>query len=71
MADVGGNNAEEIGSGCPSGIMLGATSTEKVGFYGVTPVAQQSTAATCDSSSSAITLLNALKTACDNIGFTA
>jgi len=70
MASVGGNNAEEIGTGCPGGIMLGATSSEKVGFYGTTPVAQQATATAADSSSSAITLLNALKTACDNIGIT-
>ena len=71
MADVGGNNAEQIGTGCPGGIMLGATSSEKVGFFGATPVAQQSTAPTATDLTTAETLANALKTALDNLGITA
>jgi len=71
MASVGGNNAEQIGTGCPGGIMLGATATEKVGFYGASPVAQQATAATATDATTSYALANALKLALDNLGITA
>lgn len=34
-----------IGDNRPDGMVIGASSTEKVGFYGVTPVAQHATIA--------------------------
>jgi hypothetical protein len=32
---VGGNLIERLGSGCPEGVTVGATSTELVGMHGV------------------------------------
>lgn len=46
-------------------------SDSKIGFYGTTPVAQQSTAATATDAATVITLANALKTALDSLGITA
>lgn len=31
---------EYLGNGCPDGSSFGRTTTEKISFYGVTPVAQ-------------------------------
>lgn len=46
-------------------------SGDKIGFYATTPVVQQSTAATATDLATALTLVNALKTASDNLGLTA
>lgn len=34
--------AYEVGDGRPDGTVMGQDSSEKIGFYGTTPVAQQS-----------------------------
>jgi hypothetical protein len=60
-----------IGDNRPDGVCIGVSSSEKVAVYGSTPVAQQSTAATATDLSTALTLVNALKTALDNFGLTA
>lgn len=36
---------EQVGYGAPGGTMLGSSATEKVGFWGVTPVVQPAGAA--------------------------
>lgn len=53
-------NTEVLGDGRPDGSTFGRTTTEKISFYGVTPVAQRSAAAQATSlvgtaSSTAIT----------------
>jgi hypothetical protein len=53
------------------GNYIGVSATDKIGLYGTTPVVQQSTAASATDLATAITLVNALKDACDNIGLTA
>ena len=60
-----------IGDNRPDGVCIGVSSSEKVAVYGATPVAQQSTAATATDLATALTLVNALKTALDNFGLTA
>jgi hypothetical protein len=62
---------EYIGKDAPDGACVGIAATSKVGLYGTTPVVQQSTAASATDLATAITLVNALKDACDNIGLTA
>jgi hypothetical protein len=59
-----------LGDNRPDGTCIGKSSTEKVSFYGETPVVQQTTAATATDLATALTLVNALKTALDNIGIT-
>ena len=54
----------------PDGKCLCAAGS-KTSIYGATPVAQQSTAATATDLATALTLVNALKTAVDNFGLTA
>lgn len=46
-------------------------SDSKIGFYGTTPVVQQSTASTATDAATVITLANALKVALDAYGLTA
>jgi hypothetical protein len=46
-------------------------SGDKLGFYGTTPAAQQSTAATATDLATALTLVNAIKTALDTLGLMA
>ena len=60
-----------IGDNRPDGVCIGVSSSEKVAGYVSTPVAQQSTAATATDLATALTLVNALKTALDNFGLTA
>lgn len=45
MALPSATDAEVIGTGSSGGILLGETSSEKVGFFGTTPVVQPSGAA--------------------------
>lgn len=63
--------AEPIGTNPPDGMVIGASATEKVAFYGGTPVVQQSTAATATDAATTLTLANALKVALDNLAITA
>lgn len=60
-----------LGTGQPDGDCFGASSTEKISFYGSTPVVQQTTSTTATDAATAITAVNALKTALDNLGLTA
>jgi hypothetical protein len=46
-------------------------SGDKLGFYGTTPAVQQSTAATATDLATALTLVNAIKTALDSLGLIA
>lgn len=62
---------EYLGINKDDGCCIGLSSTEKVGFYGTTPVAQQSTAATATDAATVIVLANALKVALDALGITA
>jgi hypothetical protein len=38
---IGGEGIEQIGEGCPDGLTIGGSATEKVSLYGVAPVVQQ------------------------------
>lgn len=46
-------------------------SDSKIGFFGTTPAAQQTTSTTATDAATAITAVNALKTALDALGLTA
>lgn len=63
---------QELGDGRPDGTRLGKTATEKVGFFGATPVVQQTvTALTTTSStvaSSVSVAVTELQTALNNLG---
>lgn len=54
----------------PDGNYIGK-SGDKLGFFGTTPAAQQTTSTTATDAATAITAVNALKTALDNLGLTA
>jgi hypothetical protein len=62
---------EYIGKDAPDGACVGIAATSKVGFYGATPVVQQSSAASATDLATAITLVNALKDAVENLGLAA
>lgn len=64
-------SVEYIGHNGPDGCCIGLSATEKVAFYGTTPVVQQSTAATATDAATVIVLANALKVATDALGLTA
>ena len=64
MASPRASDIEVIGSGMSGGTTLGASATEKVSFFGVTPVVQQSvtapsTTATTATNEAAIVSINA------------
>jgi hypothetical protein len=61
---------EVIGDGRPDGTIICRTTTEKVAFFGATPVVQQVTAATATDATTAYALANALKLAMTNLGLT-
>jgi hypothetical protein len=65
---------EQAGANNPDGIKIGRAATSKVGFYGATPVVQQ-TAATAfaagDSTNTMGAAINAINTALKNIGIAA
>jgi len=56
-----------LGDGRPDGVTVGASATELVSFYGVTPVAQQ-TAPAAATSAVTTTDFNLMRTALINIG---
>jgi UDP-N-acetyl-D-mannosaminuronic acid transferase (WecB/TagA/CpsF family) len=70
-------NYDYIGSGCPDGAIFGSASTEKIGFFGATPVVRQTapaavgtTAATMTSTAAGYTTTtqaNALVTAVNSL----
>jgi hypothetical protein len=78
--------AEQVTYNCPDGATMGRATTEKISFYGVTPVVQASavTAVTTTASTTTtpygytstqadaiVTAVNAIITALKNIGVTA
>jgi len=58
MADV-----EYIGSNKPDGACFGLSASEKIAFYGTTPVVQQSSAAAGTDAATTQALANAIRTA--------
>lgn len=54
-----------------TGLVIGASATEKVGFFGATPVVQQATVAAATDATTVITTANACRTALRNIGIMA
>jgi hypothetical protein len=78
--------AEQVTYNCPDGATMGKSTTEKISFYGVTPVVQASavTAVTTTASTTTtpygytstqadaiVTAVNAIITALKNVGITA
>ena len=61
---------ENVDYGSPDGALFGRTSTDKIGFYGVTPLAQVSLtqAATTKTSTQLRAELTALQNALHNLG---
>lgn len=62
---------ENVTLNAPDGARIGNTSTEKVAFFGATPVAQQASAAAGTDAATTQTLANALRTALLNLGIIA
>jgi len=63
--------AYQVGNGGPDGIMVGPSATEKVGFYGTTPVDQPATIADATDAATAITKCNAVIAALKELGLIA
>ena len=63
---------EVIGKNLPDGATFGSSVTKKISFFGVTPVVQQTgTILATGSLAGAVTALNLIKVALDNLGLTA
>lgn len=62
---------QQVTVGQTDGAKIGASATEKIGFYGVAPVVQQTTATSATDLATATAAINAIKTALDNLGLTA
>lgn len=61
--------ADYVGNGNPDGTYIGSSSSEKIGFYGTTPVAQAAAIATTGSTVTSLkTTLNSVLTALRNLG---
>ncbi len=54
-----------------TGLVIAASATEKVGFFGATPVVQQTTVAAATDATTVITTANACRTALRNLGLMA
>lgn len=62
---------EYLGSNGPDGVCVGLSSTEKVAFYGTTPIAQATVAATTTTTATTTALqadIDAIRTALQNLG---
>lgn len=53
-----------------TGTIIGTATTQKLGFYNTTPVVQQTGAATATDAATAITAVNTIRTALNNLGLT-
>jgi len=62
---------EQLSYGAPDGCMIGKSATEKVGFFGATPVVQQATVAAATDATTVIVTANACRTALRNLGLMA
>ena len=66
--------AYEVGDGRPDGVNMGQSATEKIGFYGATPIVQATVAATTTTTATTTALqtdVDALRTALKNLGLIA
>ena len=62
---------EQVTYNGPAGAQIGSSATEKVGFFGATPVVQQATVAGATDATTVITTANACRTALRNLGLMA
>lgn len=62
---------EQLSYNSPAGCQIGKSATEKVGFFGATPVVQQATVAAATDATTVITTANACRTALRNLGLMA
>lgn len=61
----------QLSDGNDAGQILGQSATDKVGFFGTTPVVQPSNIADATDAATAITQLNLVITALENLGLLA
>jgi hypothetical protein len=61
---------EQVTYNSPSGAQVGQSATEKIGFFGATPVVKQVGAAVPTDLATAITAITALRLALNNLGLT-
>jgi hypothetical protein len=61
---------QQITTGQPDGAKIGAAATDKLGFYGATPVVQQTTNVAATDLATATVAIAAIKTALTNLGLT-
>jgi hypothetical protein len=61
----------QLSDGRPDGAMVGQSASDKVGFFGTTPVAQQANVADATDAATAITKLNAVIAALEAYGLLA
>ena len=74
MATAKGTDVEYLGSNASGGMMIGSASTEKVGFFGTTPVVRPSITAVATATATTTlneTKINRLYTALRSIGIIA
>lgn len=60
-----------LGDNNPDGVVMGTGTSEKIGFYGVTPIVQASVAATTTTTATTTALqtdIDAIRTALQNLG---
>lgn len=62
---------EQLSYNSPDGCQIGKTATDKVGFFGATPVVRQASAAAGTDAATTQALANALRTALLNLGLIA
>lgn len=60
-----------VGDGRPDGVLIGSQSSAKIGFFGATPVVQQSKIADATDAATAITQCNAIIDVLEAFGLTA
>lgn len=62
---------ERLDYGSSDGCQIGGAATDKIGFFGATPVVQQTTVAVATDAATVITTANACRTALRNLGLMA
>lgn len=62
---------QQISGGGPDGVKVGQSATDKVGFYGATPVVQPAGIADATDAATAITKCNAVIAALEAVGIIA
>ncbi len=63
--------ATQVSNGDPSGTVVGQSATDKLGFFGATPVVRPATIADATDAATAITRVNAVIAALEALGLTA